>query len=60
MKTLLTKKINLGLIAMLLFNCVMVVNAQTIAKDEVFERIELISQNGEKIVETDVSVHYWK
>ncbi len=58
MKTLLTKKLSVGLIAMLLFNCVVLVNAQTIAKDEVFERIEMISQTGEKVVEADVSVHF--
>lgn len=58
MKTLLIKKLSVALIAMLLFNCVGIINAQTIAKDEVFQRIEMISQTGEKIVETDVSVHF--
>ena len=58
MKTLLTKKLSVGLIAMLLFNCIVLVNAQTIAKGEVFERIEMISQTGEKVVEADVSVHF--
>ncbi len=57
MKTLLLKKLSVGLIAILLFNCVVMVNAQTILRDEVFEQIEMISQTGEKIVETDVSVH---
>ncbi len=46
------------MITTILFNCVVVANAQTIVKDEVFERIEMISQTGEKIVETDVSVHF--
>ncbi len=58
MKTLLLKKLSVGLIAILLFNCVVMVNAQTILRDEVFEQIEMISQTGEKIVETDVSVHF--
>ncbi len=58
MKTLLLKKLSIGLIAILLFNCVVMVNAQTILRDEVFEQIELISQTGEKIVETGVSVHF--
>ena len=58
MRTLLLKKLSVGLIAIFLFNCVVMVNAQTMLRDEVFERIEMISQTGEKIVETNVSVHF--
>ncbi len=52
------KKLSVGLIAIILFNCLVKVNAQTIAKDEVFQKMEMVSQTGEKIVETDVSVHF--
>jgi len=52
------KKLSGGLIAVILFNCVATANAQTIAKDEIFQKMEMISLNGEKIVKTDVSVHF--
>ena len=58
MRTILMKKLSGGLIAVILFNCVATANAQTIAKDEIFQKMEMISQNGEKIVKTDVSVHF--
>ena len=57
MKSLLTKNLSVGLMVMLGIGFLLPINAQT-SKVEVYENIEILSQDGEKLLETDVRVHF--
>ena len=54
---MLMKKLTVFLVFTLVFNCIVAVKAQTSTNEEVFGKIQMLSQNGENVRETQVRVH---
>ena len=58
MTKILMKNITFGLILTFLMGCPLAVNSQTSSRNEVFGKMEMLSQANEKVKETDVRVRF--
>jgi len=54
------KKLTVILVFTLVFNFIVIAEAQTGTKEEVFGKIQILSQNGDNVKETNVRVHLKK